>query len=493
MSLSNIRATKPFGVFTLSHSSQETKVIYSFSVFRLDLTERCLWAGDKQILLKPKQFELLNYFVENAGHIAKKSELLDAIWADVYVEEATLARNISWLRSKLEEHTNGESLIKTIPKLGYRFTAEVTRVTSDNNAAIRAEQTVQDFFDQETIEFADSTSEENDKQVNGNEELEKALPVMQNAPSRRRYSSTIALLFIMIIGIALADSHYSRSQNSLKAITQTPDTATQTAILRVNAIITIKNIAVDATQQAIDAGVRVLPGDSILVGAEGLYQTDTGQTFTLAGDDNANVSGNQTFPQADPRSLVGWIGTTETDQTNYFQVSKGSPITANKSGSLYFAVNDQRNEYAHNRGGLLVTVTLTRTFEISAETDDVQAAWGNGLVRLHKDDTLAITAAGTISYWPGGELYDLNGSQHKLAGLLAPMINPRSLIGKIGSRNPFKIGLNYPPQKIVATGWLFISVNDQITGNPVVFKNNSGNISVGIEVVRASEVFTSPV
>jgi hypothetical protein len=73
------------------------------------------------------------------------------------------------------------------------------------------------------------------------------------------------------------------------------------------------------------------------------------------------------------------------------------------------------------------------------------------------------------------------------------MINPRSLIGKIGSRNPFKIGLNYPPQKIVATGWLFISVNDQITGTPVVFKNNSGNVSLGIEVVHAPEVFTSPV
>jgi hypothetical protein len=165
---------------------------------------------------------------------------------------------------------------------------------------------------------------------------------------------------------------------------------------------------------------------------------------------------------------------------------------SNKSGSLYFAVNDRRNEYADNRGGLLVTVTLARNFEISAEENDVQAAWGNGLVELHKEDTLAVTAAGTVSYWLGGELYDLNGSQHKLAGLLAPSINPRSLIGKIGSRNPFKIGLNYPPQRVAANGWLFISVNDQITRRGA-FKNNSGSISVGIEIVRSPEIFKNPI
>jgi hypothetical protein len=262
--------------------------------------------------------------------------------------------------------------------------------------------------------------------------------------------------------------------------------------LRVNATITIKNIAVDATEQATDAGIKVLPGDSILVGAEGIHQPGTGQTWTLEGDKKAKVSSNHTFQQADPWSLVGWIGTTEADQTDYFQVSKGSPITANKSGFLYFVVNDWRHEYANNRGGLLVAVTLNRTFDIFAETDDVPGAWGNGLVEIHKEDTLAVTAAGRVSYWLGGELYDLNGSQHKLDGLLAPAINARSFIGKIGSRNPFKLGMNYPQQRLAANGWLFISVNDQIS-RPGAFKNNSGHISVGIEVVRSPEAFTNPI
>lgn len=471
---------------------QQNKVLYSFGGFQIDVSERRLWCNNELIPLTPKQFDLLTYFVENAGRITKKSELLDTIWADTFIEEATLTRNISWLRSKLQEYTEGESVIETVPKLGYRFTAEVTRAAADPIALGSEPQTALAIRSEEVIHLDDGAIEGRaEKERVGTEEITDRQ--QSHTPLRQRTLVLIALLSIVVVGIALAGKKYLYSRNPVRAETQTPNTAAQTATLKVNATITIKNLAVDATQQAIDAGIKVLPGDSILIGAEGLIQTGTGQTLTVAGDSTATVSGNQTFPQADPWSLVGWIGTTEADQTTYFQVSKGSPITSNKSGSLYFAVNDRRNEYAHNRGGLLVTVTLTRTFEISAETADVQAAWGNGLVRLHRDDTLVITAAGTVSYWPGGELYDLNGSQHKLAGLLAPMINPRSLIGKIGSRNPFKIGLNYPPRKIVATGWLFISVNDQITGNPVVFKNNSGNISVGIEVVRAPEVFTSPV
>lgn len=465
--------------------------VYSFSVFRMEVAERRLWQADEPISLTPKQFELLTYFVENAGRVAKKSELLEAIWADAYVEEATLARNISWLRNKLEEHTAGEPLIETVPKLGYRFTAEVISVADDNNPS---EQTAQDLHgDEETIEFADGAIEEKDEQVSELAEPEETPRITQNVPLRRRSFSAFAIFpVVVVVCVTIAASGYILSRNAPMAGTQETMTDTQTTAIRVNATITIKNIAVDATQQATDAGIKVLPGDRILVGAEGVHQPGTGQTWTLEGNKKAKASGDHTFQQADPWSLVGWIGKTEADQTNYFQVNKAGTVTANKSGFLYFAVNDRRQEYADNRGGMFATITVTRTFDISAETDDVQGAWGNELVELHKEDTLAVTAVGTVSYWLGGELYDLNGSQHELDGLLAPAINTRSLIGKIGSRNPFKLGMNYLRQAAGANGYLFISVNDQISRRGA-FKNNSGSISVGIEVVRSPEVFANPI
>ncbi len=122
----------------------------------MDTAERRLWCLDELIPLTPKQFDLLFYFIENAGTLAKKSTLLDAVWTDSYVDEATLARNISWLRKKLGECDGGEQFIETVPKLGYRFTATVTRPEKSRNSIIVEEQTIQHFRGEETITFDDA-------------------------------------------------------------------------------------------------------------------------------------------------------------------------------------------------------------------------------------------------------------------------------------------------------------------------------------------------
>lgn len=133
-----------------------TEEFYCFGAFRLDRAERQLWRADELIYLPPKQFDLLFYFVENAGRVAKKTDLLDAVWEDAFVEERTLARNVSWLRQKLAEYSGGESFIETVPKLGYRFTAKVTRL---DNALVIEEQTVQHIRGEETISINDAFTE----------------------------------------------------------------------------------------------------------------------------------------------------------------------------------------------------------------------------------------------------------------------------------------------------------------------------------------------
>ena len=289
-------------------------MIHRFDNFRLDVTERRLWCNDELIPLTPKQFDLLAYFVENSGRIAKKSDLLDAVWAGAYIEEATLARSVSWLRSKLEEYAGSESFIQTVPKLGYRFTADVTTSTDDKDTPPSEERFVQKILDQETAELAGGVIQANqpDKEDEG---WENTPLVTQNVRLRRRSLQTFAPFFLVIVCVALAGSGYILTRNSPKVVSQAPKADTQTSV-RVNAIITIKNIVVDAAQQATDAGINVLPGDIILVGAEGLHQPDPGQTWTVAGDQKAKVSSNHTFQQADPWSLIGWIGTTEADRTN---------------------------------------------------------------------------------------------------------------------------------------------------------------------------------
>ena len=122
-----------------------------FGKFRLDADERRFWCEDEPISLTPKQFELLQYLVDHAGRATRKSDLLDALWPDTFVEETTLARNISWLREKLGKTSDGGSYIETVPKFGYRFNAEVSFADDIERTLIVEEQIVQHVRTEETI------------------------------------------------------------------------------------------------------------------------------------------------------------------------------------------------------------------------------------------------------------------------------------------------------------------------------------------------------
>jgi len=283
--------------------------------------------------------------------VATKNDLLDAVWTDTYIEETTLARNVSWLRQKFGEYADGESIIETVPKLGYRFTAEVMRPENNGNAIIIEEHTVQHFRGEEVFTLDDAAAERKSEDEKEKIADENANFLPQNLPAQRSFS-TFPLLFIVIAFIVLAGSGFITYRNYFITEAQTTD-------LNVKATITVKNITVDAARETVDTGIQVQPGDIIDISADGEYQPETDQTWTYEGNKTAKVAANQTFQNADPWSLVGWVGT-ETDQNNYFQVSNSNAVTAQRNGSLYFAVNDRKNNYADNRGKLVVAVTLTR-------------------------------------------------------------------------------------------------------------------------------------
>ncbi|HST20782.1 MAG TPA: winged helix-turn-helix domain-containing protein [Blastocatellia bacterium] len=98
---------------------------YEFDSFLLNETERLLLFQGQAISLTPKAFELLLVFVNNAGLVLTKEELMERVWPDAFVEEANLAVNISMLRKVLGETPDGGQYIETLPRRGYRFAAEV--------------------------------------------------------------------------------------------------------------------------------------------------------------------------------------------------------------------------------------------------------------------------------------------------------------------------------------------------------------------------------
>jgi Tol biopolymer transport system component/DNA-binding winged helix-turn-helix (wHTH) protein len=113
--------------FQTKRMSNPVNRIYEFGSFRLDVAERRLLRAGEPVKLAPKEFDLLVLLVEHAGRALKKDDLLSQLWPDVMVEEGTLTRNVSRLRTVLGELRDGEKFIETLPKFGYRFLAEVTQ------------------------------------------------------------------------------------------------------------------------------------------------------------------------------------------------------------------------------------------------------------------------------------------------------------------------------------------------------------------------------
>jgi TolB-like protein/DNA-binding winged helix-turn-helix (wHTH) protein/cytochrome c-type biogenesis protein CcmH/NrfG len=79
--------------------------------------------------LAPKVFDTLLALVESGGRLMTKSELIQRLWPDTFVEEVSLAQNISQLRKALGNGAGDSKIIETVAKQGYRFAAPIQIVT----------------------------------------------------------------------------------------------------------------------------------------------------------------------------------------------------------------------------------------------------------------------------------------------------------------------------------------------------------------------------
>jgi DNA-binding winged helix-turn-helix (wHTH) protein len=95
----------------------------AFKDFTLDLDRACLLRGAEEVKLRPKVFEALKYLVLNNNRLVTKDEMIQALWTDSFVTDDSLVQCLVELRRGLGDDAQG--CIKTVPKRGYIFTAEV--------------------------------------------------------------------------------------------------------------------------------------------------------------------------------------------------------------------------------------------------------------------------------------------------------------------------------------------------------------------------------
>ncbi len=91
----------------------------------LDITQRRVFRGSREIHLTPTEFRLLEFLMRNQGRVATRQAILEAVWGQtVNVEENTLDAFVRLLRRKIDEH-EPVKLIHTLRGFGYSLAPEV--------------------------------------------------------------------------------------------------------------------------------------------------------------------------------------------------------------------------------------------------------------------------------------------------------------------------------------------------------------------------------
>jgi pimeloyl-ACP methyl ester carboxylesterase/DNA-binding winged helix-turn-helix (wHTH) protein len=94
-----------------------------FEGHTLDMHRCALLRQDEEIALRPKSFDVLCYLAEHAGRVVAKDELIEAVWAGISVTDDSVVQCIREVRQALRDEAH--RLVKTVPRRGYVFTAEV--------------------------------------------------------------------------------------------------------------------------------------------------------------------------------------------------------------------------------------------------------------------------------------------------------------------------------------------------------------------------------
>ena len=102
---------------------------FRFGPFEADLPARELRKHGLRLPLRDKSFEALSALLEHSGKVVTREELRSRLWPeDVFVEfEGCLNSTMNRLRGVLGDSAAKPRFIETLPRLGYRFIAQVVQ------------------------------------------------------------------------------------------------------------------------------------------------------------------------------------------------------------------------------------------------------------------------------------------------------------------------------------------------------------------------------
>lgn len=177
---------------------------YRFGKFTLQTADRRLTSEGRQIYLRPKTYDTLLYLLDHHGHLVTKKELLDTVWADVEVTENALTHCIKEARAALNDNAQNPEFLRTVPRLGYEFVADV-----ESSSEAATEEIVEEEF--RTVHLV-TTEEDTDAEANPSASI---VVVAAPAVAKRRLTRPkVAVATLVLLGLCAAAYARWHSHNS---------------------------------------------------------------------------------------------------------------------------------------------------------------------------------------------------------------------------------------------------------------------------------------
>jgi len=126
--------SKPFGIgellarirTLLRHRSREEgeTTVFESGGLAIDTLAHTVTRDGESLRLTPKEYDVLQLLVRNAGRVLTHRQILQAVWGPANVEDTQYLRVfVGRLRQKIEADPAEPQLIVTEPGVGYRFEA----------------------------------------------------------------------------------------------------------------------------------------------------------------------------------------------------------------------------------------------------------------------------------------------------------------------------------------------------------------------------------
>jgi two-component system response regulator RegX3 len=104
--------------------SNETRSVLEAGPVRLDTERHAVTVNGQPVTLPLKEFELLEYLMDNTNRVLTRGQIIDRVWgSNYYGDTKTLDVHVKRIRSKIEPDPANPKFIMTVRGLGYKFEA----------------------------------------------------------------------------------------------------------------------------------------------------------------------------------------------------------------------------------------------------------------------------------------------------------------------------------------------------------------------------------